>query len=560
MIIDPHDEEVAALPELESRATSWTFKRLLGLSAGAILAGAVAALPLAVWLPRQTHAEARLRVEQGQLTQSDVIDLSRMMTSDAALGRIAEEFGRRGLDHSPQPPSAAAFILDLLLGRADTAASRAASLRELLAGSVTLVATDGGARLMIKATAPDADRASDIANGLAAVLADRENPFLPLGGDPGLAGLEEAARRAEAELRQFEAGTGDDRLAAARHVEAEKQEAGQEAAETEARIAELDRKIGEATSLTAAEVLEGRLPDSLEFTALEYHRQRHVEAKLAFDQLSVQLGPRHPRLQNAAGAVETARSDLDQELARLVADLKRHKAEATQKLAALRSLDEAVSPDIRDLNAKLASLRAAAQAARQEYEKAVRAAHADASGNGLFLSLEVEAHPEHAAVTGWSLAEAMGLGGAAGLSVPIVLSLRRRHGRDDAEALQPDLHLAGVHGFAADLPVLEDVSGVTLESIPETDIDPRPDDEVPLPERIRDILYRHAAPAASARPVPPLVAAVLEGGLSAGSRRSPSHVLDPGNDQDKLDREILELRHQLAALRGRLEQRSSARR
>ncbi|CAD7054789.1 succinoglycan biosynthesis protein exop [Pseudorhizobium endolithicum] len=556
MIIDPHDEEVPALPELEGRATSWTFKGVLGLSAGAILAGALVALPLAIWLPRETQAEATLKVAQGELSSSQVDDLSRLLTSDTALDRIAGEFGRRGFGH-PQPMSAPAFILDLLLGRADTAPSRADSLRDLLSGSVTLAAADGGARLVITANAPDADRASDIANGVAAVLVDRENPVFPV-GDFGLARLEEASRRAETELRQFEAGSDEEKLEAARRAEAEKQEASQEAAATEARIADLDRKIEEATSLTVADVLEGQVPDSLEFTALEYHRQRHVEAKLAFDQLSVRLGPRHPRLQNAAGAVETARNDLDEELARLVANLRQQKAETSHKLAALRSRDGAVPPDVRDLAAKLASLEAASQAARQEYEKAVRAARADDSDQGPFLSLEVEAHPERAAVTGWSLPEAMGLGGATGLAVTIALALRRRNGADDAEVPEPDHGFAEAHGLVADRPVPDHVP----EPIPDglSEVDTQPDDEVPLPERIRDILYRNAVPAASARPVPPLVGAVLEGRLSAGGGQSSRHAPDPANDRDLLDPEILELRDHLAALRERVGQRSHARR
>ncbi len=560
MIIDSPDKDIAVFPEIGGRATTWTFRQVFRFCATSILTGALVALPLAIWWPRQTDAEATLKVMRGELTASQVSNLSTVLASDAALGRIAEEFGRRGIDHSPQPVSAAAFILDLLLGRADTAASRAASLRELLAGSVTLVATDGGAGLMIKATAPDADRASDIANGVAAVLVDRENPVFPLGGDPGLTGLEEATRRAEAELRQFEEKMGDDGLAAARRAEAEDQAARQEAAETEARIAELDRKIGEATSLTAAQVLEGRLPDSLEFTALEYHRQRHVEAKLAFDQLSMQLGPRHPRLQNAAGALETARSDLDQELVRLVAELERQKAEATQKLAALRSRNEAASPDIRGLNERLASLEAAAQAARQRYEKAIRAAPAGVSDNGMSLSMEAEAHPERAGVSGWSLVEATGLGGVAGLSLAIALAMGRRSGMGDAEALQPDHRPAGVGAFVTDPPVTEDMRVTILERVPEADVDPPPDDEVPLPQRIRDILYRNAAPAASAKSLPPLVAAVLEGMLSTGSDRSRSHFPDAVNDQDMLDREILELRRQLASLQERAALRSCERR
>nr|CAD6425000.1 succinoglycan biosynthesis protein exop [Rhizobium sp. Q54] len=556
MIIDPHDEEVPALPELEGRAMSWTFKGVLGLSAGAILAGALVALPLAIWLPRETQAEATLKVAQGELSSSQVDDLSRLLTSDTALDRIAGEFGRRGFGH-PQPMSAPAFILDLLLGRADTAPSRADSLRDLLSGSVTLAAADGGARLVITANAPDADRASDIANGVAAVLVDRENPVFPV-GDFGLARLEEASRRAETELRQFEAGSDEEKLEAARRAEAEKQEASQEAAATEARIADLDRKIEEATSLTVADVLEGQVPDSLEFTALEYHRQRHVEAKLAFDQLSVRLGPRHPRLQNAAGAVETARNDLDEELARLVANLRQQKAETSHKLAALRSRDEAVPPDVRDLAAKLASLEAASQAARQEYEKAVRAARADDSDQGPFLSLEVEAHPERAAVTGWSLPEAMGLGGATGLAVTIALALRRRRGADDAEVPEPDHGFVEAHGLAADRPVPDHVPKPIPDGLSE--VDTQPDDEVPLPERIRDILYRNAVPAASAGPVPPLVGAVLEGKLSAGGGRSSWHAPAPANDRDLLDREILELRDHLAALRERVGQRSHARR
>lgn len=310
--------------------------------------------------------------------------------------------------------------------------------------------------------------------------------------------------------------------------------------------------------MTSADVLKQSLPDRLEYTALEYHRQRYVEAKLAFDQLSQQLGPRHPNLLGAKGALDAAKADIDRELVKLVKGLEAQRADASQKLDELKRREPAVSSESRALRQKLDSLEAAARKAEEAYREASHDARAGNAAVPLSMTLIAPAEPERAVTTGWTFPGAMATGAVVGMSIALAFLQWRRSSRTVSRTVSEAVR----DGLRCDPDVQEmnDALSDHGEGVEDNPLLSPSMDDAPLAERIRQILYHNAVPADRAPSFPPLVASAIGGEV----HHSVRHELSSGdlprlaNDEDPLERELWELHHQLVELRGRVERRSAA--
>jgi len=551
------DRPIHDLIEVDALASAAPSRLLRGMVTVLLAAtvGAVISLPLATWSPRQVSVDAALKIEGRALTASMAASLSNAL-SFGAREPVHPEAERQN-EADAANSSLSGMILDALLGAPPvTHVDEAAA--EVAAGSVRLVPAEEGRMLLVRATASDAATATRAANSVAAELVDNPAVWLPVAPDQRLPKLKAAAEKAKKDIEAFKTGLDSKALAALERAGGAAEFSRQETSALEARIMQLSEQVQEAALMTSADVLKQSLPDRLQYTALEYHRQRYVEAKLAFDQLSRQLGPRHPNLLGAKGALDAAKADIDRELLKLVEGLEAQKAAASQKLNELKRREPAVSSESRALRQKLDSLEAAARKAEEVYREASHEARTGNAASPLSLTLIAPAEPERAVATGWTLPGSLATGAVAGMSIALMFLQWRRRSRTVSRTVSEAVR----DGLRFD-PDVQEMSGALSDHVEGVEDDPLlspSQDDAPLAERIRQILYHNAVPADRAPSFPPLVASAIAGEvhhtlrheLSSGDRPRPA------NDEDPLERELWELHHQLVELRGRFERRSAA--
>lgn len=545
------------LSEVDALASAAPSRLLRGIGTILLAAsvGTVISLPLATWSPRQVSVDAILKIEGGALTASMAASLSNALSSEVHEPVHPEADRQNEADAGNS--SLSGMILDALLGAPPVTSVDEAAAEAAAAGSVRLVPAEDGRMLLVRATASDAATATRAANSVAAELVDNPAVWLPVAPDQRLPKLKAAAEKAKKDIEAFKTGLDSKALAALERAGGAAEFSRQEASALEARIMQLSEQVQEAASMTSADVLKQSLPDRLEYTALEYHRQRYVEAKLAFDQLSRQLGPRHPNLLGAKGALDAAKADIDRELVKLVNGLEAQKADASQKLDELKRREPAISSESRALRQQLDSLEAAARTSEELYREASSVARTGNAASPLSLTLIAPAEPERAVTTGWTFPGAMATGAVVGMSIALMFLQWRRRSRTVSRTVSEAVR----DGLRCDPDVQEINDALSDHGEGVEDglaLSPSMDD-APLAERIRQILYHNAVPADRAPSFPPLVASAIAGQLHHTLRHelSPGDLPRPANDEDPLERELWELHHQLAELRGRVVRRSA---
>lgn len=551
------------------------FRLVGGLLAISTATAMLLALPLAEMWPRQWRAEATIAAENVRMANDTVTAISLLARSDAVLDRVVDDLGlQQSRELAFGVPSAISVFADLIFDENTTVVERNASVREHLAGSIDVVVDEAGTRVTIVALANDASAASMLANAVARQLRSEIDVSGLVAHDPRIEEARLAAEKAEEALTAFTNELGPESLAALRLADSEARALAEEIASTDARLRDVTAKRQHVSGMTLKDVLEHPLPDGLEFTALDYQRQRHVEAKVARDQLSSLLGPRHPRLQAAQGALEEAAGDIEVVLMRLADDLQRQQTSLSDQLADLKRRQTAPANEENQPGQQLKTLEAAARTSRLRYEETRQEQQVAGKGEALSLRISESAQPGQAVGVGLPTAGIVGLGGLAGLSLSLVAAFRRARREEEgdldlssgpADAVSADQ--AEETEYVPDLGVLlSEELAPSLPWLPQPDANSlleeaegRTGDEagLPLADRIREILSRNVVPKGQGEPFPPLVAAVLSGDFrsSRDADEGPASFepqLSADNDDPHFEQRVSEMRRDLAALRGRV--------
>lgn len=274
-------------------------------------------------------------------------------------------------------PNILRVVSEVLSGDVTTVSQTEEAARQRLKDAISVSYDTTGSRVLLAAKADDPQTAAAIANQLGSEF--RRALLSNVGKTPSsqVEAMRKAADRAEAALAGFVGKLDDDAREKLRSLHDERRNLETDIAGIEQRLAELRDKQQMASAMKLADVLARPLPDSLEFTGLEYERQRYVQAELSAQQLAVNLGPLHPRLVAAQGALDGARRDIGSALRQLVALLDNDVATTTKSLSDLKGRKTALDAD-RPLNetaTQLASLQAAAEEARQNLDKLEASSH-----------------------------------------------------------------------------------------------------------------------------------------------------------------------------------------
>ncbi|MEN3147291.1 hypothetical protein ABCW43_08255 [Neorhizobium sp. IRAMC:178] len=562
-IEDDRNPDPAAL--LAGNGSVFAGLRSTALKVGALtVIGALLPLLFVETVPHQFSAETRLKVEAA--SEGSINTAAAALRSRTNLDNVIRALNLgRDSEFSVDRPSVVRIVSDIVSGEAMTVSEAENRLRERLSQAIVTSYDRRAGQLAISVTAGEPEEAARIANMLGDTFHDEIAFSGTKSSAPVVEKLRQTLEHAQAALSGFIAETDAQKLAELRRTEGEGQQLAAEINEVTAQLGELKQKAAQASAMKLSDVLNKPLPDSLEYTGLDYQRQRHVEAKLAVDQLSSDLGPRHPRLAAAQAALADVKNDIQDALKQLGSSLRQQEAAAAKHLAELKAR-QAKKPDdkeIADSGTRLAALEAAVDEARRNYLEALHGSEAKASKAK--VSVVVPAVAASAAVMGPSSAELSGVGALIGFSLGVALVfLRRRTLRPassademdqaDEPALIVDRDLLAEHLDEQDF-LSEDPAYDRPTYEPEPSRRPRhpaPANDSPLADHIREMLMVNRRPASEAE-LPFLVAAVMAGRLADGPSYGAPRRPVPSPEEVRKAEELRELRRNMAELRERVQ-------
>lgn len=400
------------------------------------LVGAAMPLLLTDSLPQKYVAETRLSVTAA--SEASVNDAANALRSKASLDNLIRALNLgNGKEFAVDRPTAVRVVSDIVSGDAMTMSQAESRMRDKLSGAISTAYDPRTGSFAISVTADEAGEAARIANMLAATFEGEMAASGSKMSEPVLEQLRQTLDRAEAALSGFIGSTDEHKLAELRRAEGEGEQLSSEIAEAEAAVVDSRQKAAQAAAMKLEDVLTRPLPDRLEYTGLEYQRQRHVEAKLAVDQLVGNLGPRHPRLVVAQGALADIRNDIQTTLRQLTGSLRQQEAAAVKLLADLKAKKARAPGDteIAGSAAKLSALETASEEARRNYLDALQRSRSQSSASGARVGVVATATAAGAAVIGLSSMEVSGIGAGVGFCIGALLAFFTRR-KPDAELEQ----------------------------------------------------------------------------------------------------------------------------
>jgi uncharacterized protein involved in exopolysaccharide biosynthesis len=494
--------------------------------AGAVCACVGGALPvlLSPLFNTQFRSEAQLTVQGASQTAIlAAIQATRSRQSADNIIRSldlgqAEEF-------AVNRPTLVRIASEVLSGKETTVAEAEQALRQRLLDALSITYDAPSRRLIIAAVAADAEEAASIADRTAEEFSRAMLSVTGTSASPQVEALRKTAGRADAALSGFTGKFDAETLEKLQRLRQEGSALDIEIAAVEGQLADLQRKEKTAAAMTVADVLTKSLPDSLEFTGLEYQRQRYVQSELELEQLSVQLGPKHPKHVAAQAVVDDAKADIGRALRELAGSLTAQAASATKSLDGLKAQKTAASSDknMVDAAAQLAVLEGAAGEARQNLAKAEGNISAGPV-NLPRLTLIAPASSASAQRLGPDLATLVAGSAAAGLLAGVaIVDLRRRRQERLAEDVAGDVYELETDVVISDEQIAQP-QALVAEGDPIVDLPQSLEDELPLydqplheeaandtnfGDRIRALLEENRLRADDAD-LPPLVGSVVE--------------------------------------------------
>lgn len=503
----------------------------------------------------QFRAETQIAVisQHGDVIHSAIEELG----SRTALDNVIRTLNLASVEENR--PSIARIVSEVVSGEVTTVSQVEEATRQKLRDAMSISYDAAGSKIVLGAKADDPHTAAAIANQLASEL---QRSLVANTGEtpsPQVDAMRKAAARAESAFAGFVGKLDDGTRAKLRSLQDERHKLEADIADTKRHFADVTEKQQMASSMKLADVLAKPLPDSLEFTGLEYERQRYVQAELAVQQLAVNLGPLHPRLVAAQGALDGAKRDIGSALRQLVASLSDDLDATTKALAELKDRKAALDADksLNDTAAQLSSLHVAAEEARHNLDK-IEAASSSSRPVAVALPPVLRAaSPASTERLGPDLIRLAGLGALVGLLFGLLLSALRYRRQSqlatEFEDMPVQLDLpehdlqaepAAVHAIAESaLPYDHDRN----EHFP--DDDPLEErlaaNDTAFGDRMRSLLIENRMTVKETA-LPPHVAALVDESLSRRGEESWQRWDDAAEyDQE----ELLQLQRELADLR-----------
>ncbi|MBB3393952.1 MULTISPECIES: succinoglycan biosynthesis protein [unclassified Rhizobium] len=353
----------------ESAPKPGRLKRLAAIGLVCALGGASGSLIPAE--PARYSAEGMLAIQgagQGRAVATKAAEKTL-----SASHTIAATVAALKLDRDPEfsGGSSDAFAVAIDLLSTDGTAADPVSRAEASLVSAIRTATDPHAGTIdFKVTTGSAEKSARIAGYLASVLTSREAAT----GVAEDGSLKKADDAAQLELASFTQKSGEGNVKVATDLQEQIGSIDGELKVAEQRILAAQEQARRLKTAKVGDVLAGTLDPDLMLPTLIDHRDRYVAAHLSLSQLSVNLGPRHPRLQAQQAEVDGLKDAIGDDLARLVREANDEMKSATVDKRQLSDHRNALIAQSKDTGvdfAKLTELRDKASAARLRLEDAI---------------------------------------------------------------------------------------------------------------------------------------------------------------------------------------------
>ncbi|MDO1581047.1 hypothetical protein [Rhizobium oryzicola] len=319
-------------------------------------------------------AETRLEV---RAEASAKANRQAIMTAAAGKVRDADHLDRiiHAMDLGSDPEFASAtpttwrFVSELFSRREMTVKAAEQELRERVSGRIDIV--PGNTGLAVRGRSTNSITAARIANLVAEELQDEIAQTSARQESDAVAKARVALETSQSALDAD--GADEGALAAMRRAEAERRVLDEEKARLDQRSASLADQMTAISGLKIADVIAKGLPDTLNGSSLDLARRKRADAKLQLDQMSVDLGPRHPRFIAAKAALDDADAGIERTMKALTASLKQQEAALSQEKQALDAkLASLEAKPVSEAMRKRAQLEAAVDTARKTYLEALR--------------------------------------------------------------------------------------------------------------------------------------------------------------------------------------------
>lgn len=395
---------------------------------------------------------------------------------------IAAAVASLKLDRDPEfageKPNAVGIALDLLSGNG--AAADAASRAEASLAAAVEAVPDGGTGLVrLNVSTASAEKSRQIAARLSGMLL--ASPAGSAAGSDGT--LKKAYEQARAELDAFTAKTGEGNVKVAIDLQQRINQLDADLKVAEQRITLSKERADRLKAAKPADVVDGVLPTDMMSPVLLDARDRYAAEKATLSQLSIDLGPRHPKLLAQQGIVDGLRDKLSRELSVQAKDAAadaKAAVDARRKLSDERNGLIAQSRDTGVDLAKLTELRDKADAAKSRLDTALPS---PGMGEG---TISMQSAPQVAAIsTGYGTPLRSAIGGCIGLILGLCASmlpgLYRGRGEDPLDLL--------------DIPVIVEPP-VIQQAQPEPE---QPDDLTALRAELAELRSRFQSYAATGR-------------------------------------------------------------
>ncbi|MCX8996137.1 hypothetical protein NOF55_17055 [Rhizobiaceae bacterium BDR2-2] len=460
--------------------------------ASAALGGASLPFTFGEMFPRSFTSTAVVGIDASEAVDA----LASGLKSDASLDRVAVS-----LDLSREPllaagaPGMLAVAADLLAGTEKTVSNPDDALQRTLAGSLSVMPDRSAGRLSLAVTTPSPVLSERIANAFA-----EESLSLAAGQAVektyGLTAARKAAEDAEQALADHVAtkSTGD--LDAAARLAAEIAGHDADIASREAMLAALKDESTRIGALKVSDDAPAASDLGIDAPGFDDARQKYIAAKLDYERLAVDLGPRHPRLLAARGAADDARNRFRDALGKLEAGYKEKVQAASRALdqakAERQRLESGPAENGQDLE-KLEALKGEADRLRAGYLDKLDASRT--SPSPVPARILAPAHAQTVIVNGVSPLMVSLAGAATGLLIAfgwLCLSARRRTDDADVEPAEvrqsAEPHPAPRHRPDDEYGYDDEEDGGDGAWGPP----PAQNDDMPLAERLRAVLRRSA--------------------------------------------------------------------
>jgi polysaccharide biosynthesis transport protein len=529
----------------------------IGLCAGL---GAVIAIGAAEYSAGQFRAETHLAIHRAspQVVEAAIGELTSKPVVDNVIRALNLD---RGEEFSSNRPTVVRVVSEIVSGQVTTVTEAEDALRRRVREAVSASYDAKGQTVAIAVVSRDPQEAAAIADRLAGEF---ERALVARAGSPSspqLDAMRQAAERAGSALDGFTAKIDEATLVRLQDMQARRTALDTEIAATDRHLRELQDRHRSTASMTVDHVLSAPLPDSLEFTGLEYQRRRYVQAELDLEQISASLGPKHPRRAAVQAAFDDAGRDIAAALRQLSGSLQQQVTSAEKALAGLKEARTAASADksLSDTAAQLSTLQAAADEARRNVDKAESDPARRKAATIPSLRLVSPASADTAERLGPNLPMFAGIGAACGGLLGLVLAMARyRRQSRLAEAWDEEaIYLDIPEPAAAALPeekVARPVALPSADSMPDVD---QCDDEderfaandTAFGDRMKALLQENRRPASEAE-LPPLVDALVDESRNR-MRDEPSSQWGTiaGRAPEYDEEELLALQRELAELR-----------